>query len=795
MDFSCFGISMLAFVFLALLTDVDQTIGHSADASTPRTTAIDNGVDQEGAGQLSTSFLDSFTTDMTSVGVSNASSCLKTLNQAFLGWEYMTAQLICTSAEDALESARKVDEICRNAFSMNSSTLGNDSVIHISNLTGVLTKCCRNQQTNPPSQVNHTVHCLRKENFISSLYELSSQVNYALTADNSSACSNSTANLDQQGTQFKRLLESHAQYYTLPTLFNLVESAKKVDTLLSTLSKFSNASSFSRSSDIHLLLCAAAFPVVIDNQHVAPCSSNCKRTRSLLTSLQPFVNISTIPVLRMLSEADTPCSGSICLIVPENTNEKGYTIVSATSNTEEVTFAKIGGFCLNTECKTPLRFTTDESHWNERVGNVLKSIHSRTQSVFPKSTLPFNCSILPCGQDCVSIGFTRNEEHISQILISASASLAVLSVFFSAVIFFFNRKDVGRFHVRRTLFLFTIFASTAAFPYVFSARGNEDFLCFSDGTIVTRAPRRGLKFWCNYGAWHAQFFASTAVGYVIQSMYAWMQLAEILSKQKVSAELLRVEISSTTWWERYRLDVCSFVMAVIPAAVLSLPASVQQGYEGAPIFGLCSLSVMRRFAGYYNWYHVTALLPSSIFLTRGLYMLVKRFGVFGAVHWIQGSHDKPEGRTYSEKRTIKGLKKFSRQLLFYLILCILSFFGYILFAVYIDTNASKWNEQIAVHIECILTSCSPDDCPPLPKISAFTFTSRLTIGFVGIFIATTWLFSPTFLRKVPVAGIAVKRICSWHAHRQTARSQRERLSKTDSNLTVFTNGNTEALYY
>ena len=529
------------------------------------------------------------------------------------------------------------------------------------------------------------------------------------------------------------------------------------------------------SPDVLLLVCSALFPVCESNVRVPPCSSTCKNTEMLLRSSRVFVNTESIPILSILEKAVKTCvlkplTNSSCLLEQGT----GFTVVNSTSTrsaTGGIPRKSVGGFCLNSECKSPLRSTSDSSHFDKRFQRSLRSLYERIKSIFPNSTLPFNQSILPCGRECMSVGFTDHEHRVSQIIMTAFSSISVASVIFAFVVFYFNRQIIGRQFLRRVAMMFLAVGGIAQLPYLFSAKGTsgDSILCYSDGTLVTHPTSSD---WCWWTAVQTHLFTTLSVGYTTVLTYSWQQLARALDDPAASAMLLLS--SRDTWWTKYKNDLLAFLAVLVPPLAMVIAVAAQSGYEALPIFGVCSVSGERDFLGYYAWYHIACLVPNIVFLLRGVHVLVDKYGMYGFLQWMRRGDNKRKqhsvtgiqgGASRDTSRTAEGLKRFSRQMLIYLLLAMVNFLFNIIYGIYVQVNLDDWDSQATAHIECLITSCSPETCPPLPTPSVTIFTLPLVFSFISVFALTTWTYSPVFLVNVPGLRRLIKTPRRSHAAR------------------------------
>ena len=520
------------------------------------------------------------------------------------------------------------------------------------------------------------------------------------------------------------------------------DSTVRLENLLFRLSSAESSSKNASFASFEFLLhlCASIFPVCVNGERIS-LSSLSRKIRSVVRSLEPFVNFSAVPVLSILSEASvdrkSALSSQQCSKEFENFLNGSSGLKYSGKQAQPP-----GGFCFNSECRSPLLSTSNKEHWDESVRQVLLSIHTTVNLVFPNSSLPFNESVLPCGRECMSIGYSKSQHRIAQALFTVLTAAIELVVLFPVIVFLFNLRNAAQQYVRRMLILFTSCVGITLAPQLFSTGGNRPLTCHSDGTLVTHAPR--LSYACGYVGWHMHFFGSLSLGYGVFTSFGWQQLCAALRTPVAHG---RRSSSMATWWSKYLMDVVSFALAFIPAAALSLSVVAQDGYEAAPVFGICRRSVSRGFSNYYDWYHVAAAATASFLLLRGVYILFQSFGVLGTWNWL---NEKVNNKPFPLKNhTIDALKQFSKQMIFYLLLCIGSFFAYLQRAVKTEVEAGDLKDQELRHIRCILTSCHPDACPSLPAKSVATLHAGDAVTFVALLVLSTWAYRREYLANVP----------------------------------------------
>ena len=542
-----------------------------------------------------------------------------------------------------------------------------------------------------------------------------------------------------------------------PTLMMIWDSSTRLERLLNSLiSPFTKPNSskegFVTSPAIVLQICSAMFPVCKNGQRISPCETGCRKTRSVVESLKPFVRMDAIPILSILSEASEMCSLSAKSPCKKGNSSVSYILTQSLSEYQRAdVLPQTEGFCFNSECRSPLFSTSNKEHWDESVRQVLLSIHTTVNSVFPNSSLPFNESVLPCGRECMSIGYSKSQHRIARVLLTVFSTISAGSVFFATAVFYFNKDSFGQQYVRRMLTMFTFCAGVAMIPFIFSVMENRKLTCHTDGTLVTHAPR--LSYTCGYVAWHVQFFGTLSLGYGVFMCYAWQQVC-VQVTTLVASPGMRSH-SLITWWTKHRMDVVSSVVAFVPAAAVTLAVVGQDGYEGAPILGICWRSITRGFSPYYSWYHMSATAVSAVILSHGIFLLLRSFGLLGTVQWLKDSTSRVN-QTPLQKRRSHALRRFSQLMFLYLFLCMFTLLAYLGESVHTGASIDEWREQEYRHLKCILTSCRPETCPALPKHSLLTPVVRLLMSFSAMFVMSTWAFSKVYLVSVPGLRFLIK---------------------------------------
>ena len=406
--------------------------------------------------------------------------------------------------------------------------------------TGKMEKCCKIMNRNTSSSsVSMCLIIARLAVDLQTLHNLLLALSESIEAGNMSvpSCREQFSTLDRQFQQMKSNINLISALSASSQVQNFLLSVRQLDGLTTLLlnGRSSANSLLATSPHVALLLCASLFPVCVNGNTLPPCRPACEKTNTVIHSFRPFLNFKSIPILDLLDEAVTSCfiqtaSTTRCL----QESAPAYTIVNTSDLGQVAALASeeedSGGFCLNTECRSPLRWTSDESHWDKDIQSALVSIYAAMSAIFPNGTLPLNRSILSCGRDCVTIGFTDYEHRVAQIMLTVFSCISTASVIFAFVVFYFNRRELGRHFLRRVTMMFLGCACIAQIPYVFSAKGAgfDSILCYSDGTLITDLSSSDIRCW--WTAVQAHLFATMGAGYTTVLTYSWQWLALALSQ-------------------------------------------------------------------------------------------------------------------------------------------------------------------------------------------------------------------------------------------------------------------------
>eukprot|EP00117_Sycon_ciliatum_P021224 scpid27371/ scgid18666/ len=594
----------------------------------------------------------------------------------------------------------------------------------------------------------------------------------------------------------RRLPGALSLFAQMPGLVKSLEGVNRVTNNITSLSQFrdstvSDVTTSSLSSGESLVLvCAAMFPFCSNSttapygggvvtEHTVPvCSGVCNRLRPAAGVFGLFADVSAIPIVALLTEAlavcpansSTPASAT-CVSLSVSSTGVGIAVIDST-----MASTAPARFCLNLTCPSPLRATTNSAHWSKDLQSVVFGIHSLVQAAFPGSSTPFNGSILPCGTDCIAIGISDESVRISHIFLSVFSTIAVVVVSLSVVVFCFNRKRLGQRLVRRVLLTFTITGGIASLTYVSSAYNDrQSLLCHDDGTILLNEPAEGNPL-CTLGAISTYFFVTVTSGYFVAMAHSWFQLIGALNKPN----LRRNKTSMDVFYLTYRYDFIYAACAMAMPLVLSIVLLAVGGIEGNVINGVCSLSVTKNYyVTFFVAYFSLMLLLATLFMLAGVRVLkAQRQGMSGVVAWI-----KQRGRTSTlsgkkstrkerkaesmarkarkqearwsgmerhERKTRKEINRLAFQMLYYCLVAIINVICTVILGVYIGVQSGKWKDQTEAHVLCLVTSCEPESCTPLPSPQVAVIVFPLIVQFASLALIASWTFSPEFLVNVPL---------------------------------------------
>ena len=174
-----------------------------------------------------------------------------------------------------------------------------------------------------------------------------------------------------------------------------------------------------------------------------------------------------------------------------------------------------------------------------------------------------------------------------------------------------------------------------------------------------------------------------------------------------------------------------------------------------PIYGICLVSLRRRFfTDYYLWYVTVTMLIAGVFFLQGVGILMHRHGVLGTLHWIKGNgrESTRDGTPPKKSSSANDLKRLSRLLLIYLSIAVINMAFKAANGGYIVLSLSDWHRQIAEHHHCVTFWCPIEKCPSLPRFSIFLFISHFITSFLSATALTSWAFTRRRLINVPLVG-------------------------------------------
>ena len=671
---------------------------------------------------------------------------------------------LCTSGLDAATTVKAAFAVCTNPSKTTTGSPGKPPTINdvkwLDNLIKSANHCCSGTGTSQNN--NAIVSCFQEGTMLSDVRRFFSLVR---NTENAAFrhCLREQGSLVDVEDRTKHLDIAVATLNATAPIEEILSSTANLNSLIIALSKNPHFK-LSTLNGASFLLCNAISPLC--KRRIPPCHTTCLPALHLLESVKAFVNISSEPVLSVIQAAATPCnavdpSTRPCTFVTDEdgSNTTNLPRLSTANKSDDVIpdADSTLGFCFTPEeCRPPLRATANKAHWYTKVqGGVIK-IHGAASKLFRDTALPLNLSVLPCGRDCVTVGFTAYQQRYIRAILSTFSSLAVTAVTVAVFVFYFNRQKLARHALRRTLLFFNIAGGLACIPYCFSALYNNDsYICYPDKTLVTYQP--GSHPTCGYLAWHAHFFVLVAFGYFAVLAYGWQSMIRNLNKPNATFK------SMNTWWRKYREDIVGAACAVAPALVLTIATMAQRGYEGVPIYGVCAVSLQRGFtSNYYLWYILITLVPAGVFYSLGVCTLTRRHGVLGTLHWIRGKDEDSEGArlkdTFQWKSgNMKELKLLSRLLLIYLLLVAINTILKSAYGINLKLTIDNLVEQTSKHVECVTFRCAREKCPPLPTVSPTFFLAHYIGSMTSVVIVSSWAFSSKLLVNVPGVGALIRK--------------------------------------
>ena len=477
---------------------------------------------------------------------------------------------------------------------------------------------------------------------------------------------------------------------------------------------------FSVSEQGRLVLCSALFPPHTNRQlttgttstQIPPgynplCENACHRLKNSITTLVRFIDQSKTPFLSLLQTQ----TEQLC----EKENRKNSQCVDFYYNA--TSFRRLSSqtpqelFCLNITCHFPLRETSNPDHWAVQSQTQLRGFFTLGAALYPEAALPFNGSELPCGTDCASVIFTADEEYQTRITRNVFGTISVLCNVIAIITFSINRRKLT--HIARRLNLYVNIS------YVLGPGGDTLFApypdiykkisCYSDGTLRLKEPVPGEVSggWCVLFSFKYQFFGFTFLYLLLCMAREWYlmvsTLATVNKRDKDSQENAK------------RKEIVYVLGSMAVSAALNISSVARRKVQGSPERGTCYVEISESFYFGVLPYSVVAVIMMG-YLFRGLpklYHVYKGASVFR--QRMDDAHKMSAGKQKSALASLKGLDSLMKLLFLYTIATTLSLLAITPAFAYLFARDDGIKADIERHLRCMMSSCMPESCPPLPS--------------------------------------------------------------------------------
>ncbi|XP_065183089.1 uncharacterized protein LOC135813972 [Sycon ciliatum] len=559
---------------------------------------------------------------------------------------------------------------------------------------------------------------------------------------------------------------------------------------------------------LSFLTCDSLFPMcsrtAADSPltRVQPCAQQCFPIASLLTSLKPFVDTAKVPELQYLSVITSDCGVTsreqqppVCMVMSCGANGGGkvqgstpckslavpsLVLEMAKGAGEEAAASRAQpqGFCMNLECHAPLKATTEKSHWDRRIAGSLEKTHHLLGSYFPEAKLPFNDSLLACGQACTTVGFSSQQQKVARYILSLGSIGTEIFTIVALLAFWFNRATLGKVLVRRLVLYFNISSAVTVSVFVPVAFADvESFVCHEDGTRRLKEPSSSAL--CVLTESLAHLGISMTGLLFLSFTHAWFDLIRSLNTPGTSARAhkmtARAGLGGGLRDSPYLMDAMYIGGSLLISLIFVLIVLVRRGIEGSPLYGIC----MARQDGFFLEFVIAPLAVSlgigSVFLVFGLYHLAQHRKKEQERHMRRQAEAVAASNTADEKAskghtviswsssgmpsrtkrhtsgstssstagssTRAAFRRLIHQMLFYIFVVFVNIVAMLVLGAYIGLHQGDWTKQTTAHLECRMSSCDPDQCPPLPDLSLGFFLAPFAIGFFSSMILCSWAFS------------------------------------------------------
>ena len=462
-----------------------------------------------------------------------------------------------------------------------------------------------------------------------------------------------------------------------------------------------------------------------ESPHLPLCGNTCHRLRNILNNLGKFVDMGELPVMSYLQQQtqeyceQSPPTTKTCIDFDKN--------LTSFQRPSSETPRQL--FCLNFTCPFPYRATSNSHHWLKSSQNRLKDYHSIVLELLPSFSSPFDGSQFPCGRDCVSVVFSKNEDRLSRRVKCVLGVLTVSTSLVAIGAYILNRSKLN--HTARRINAYVNFFSVIGVgldQFVLGLPGvHDNFACYNDGTLRQNEPN------ANEGVTACAVFALKTV--FSTSMAYTLNLALSLEWYLMTSALGNVQ-KWNSFLEGEKLREKLYLTASITfSMVATMAVGFTESLKGFTYRGGCAL---KSFSLLYIQAvpFLIAVPPIALFLCVGL---PKLYRVYKEVRTLPGQvEDASTGsKTKRQKSAISigsmaiPLQDQIKLLTVYTVTSLLTgviIAGIIIFKTIIEGGVKH---DIRTHVYCAMASCYPAHCPPLPS-------RRIEWEIVREFYATAW---------------------------------------------------------
>ena len=514
----------------------------------------------------------------------------------------------------------------------------------------------------------------------------------------------------------------------------------------------SSHSNFSVSHQAKILLCYSIFQTS-ENRSLGSvanfstefsrlplCENTCHRLRNILDHIGKLVKMGEIPMMSYLQDktqelcdkTHSRTSADFNKCIDFDTNLSPFQRPTSATPREL--------FCLNFTCPFPYWATWNSHHWLKPSQDRLKEYYSIVQEVLPSLSRPFNGSQIPCGHDCVSVFFTRNEESLARTARSIFGAISVSVSLVAIGAFLLNRAKLNHAARRLNVYLNIMNAFglgidqlVANFPHV-----ADNIVCYSDGTLRRDEPNavEGVTA-CSVLSLKTVFLVNLSYSLVMGLSHEWYLMISSLESLQKWRTFLKRERSR----ERIYL-IAGLVMSFGLTTVLALRGKI----DGKPAEGGCSMKDSEYLIKAVPYFIAVPFIV--IYFSKGLPKLSQVYqdlrvssGRRKMERVLHSSQMNIAVNDQSDGLNLKTLDQQLKLLTAYIATTLVS-------SIFISSaTAEKFvigdREQRAIqqHVNCMMSRCHQQQCPPLPSrpIAFAIITEVYTVVFCTVF--SLWAFN------------------------------------------------------